>query len=782
MRAEDPFLLGPFEVWPDQNRITGPDGEQRIEPKAMAVLLALVAAGERTVPREELIQAVWPRGFVSDDALNGCVAQLRRALDDDAHAPRFIATIPKVGYRLVHRCTPSVPRAPASSDQAAEPVLPAEAVPPPDDAVAVRRLWPRIAIVVGVVSVTLALVVGLASRWRGDQSAAGVAATAPVVEKSIAVLPFANLSEEHSNAFFARGMQEEILSELARVADLKVISRTSVMGYQGGSGRSMREIAKTLGVAYVIEGSVQRVGKRVRVTAQLIDARRDVHLWADHYDRDVTDVFAIQSEIARNIADHLRARILPREQVAVRRALTTDLGAYELYDAARNIFVWNDPRGAGGSLERQVELLEQAIKRDPGFALAYCALAKAQDELSGVSQRRAHLDAARRAIDTALRLQPDLGEAHRELGRYYYYNDELDRGYDELLTVARNWPNDAETFRLLGEIDRRKNRWEEAIAHLRRASELDPRNGEYTHHLQLTYRLMHRYDEGLRFIADAFARDPQYPAWKWLYLAEYKLDQGDPAGARKALAQLPMDFSPTAEIWVARFHTALYLRDYDEASRIVAATPGKWASFIFNGTPPQSWANGVLARLRGDRQKALEIFANVRATIEAGHPRDPRGPRYLDLAEAAQVDAELGRQAKAINEATEAVSLVPRSSADHQRMVGNLARVYALTGEQDRAIEQLDTIVRIPAGPSYGDLRFNPIWDSLRGNSRFEQLVADIGKKGVAIRVRDNFRQRSGLGMRSTWGSHRSSELSLTSVSFRYADCSLSNTAKVSCR
>jgi TolB-like protein/DNA-binding winged helix-turn-helix (wHTH) protein len=730
VQAADRFLLEPFEIRPDQNLIAGPHGEQRIEPKAMAVLLELVAHEGRTVPREELIHAVWPRGFVTDDALNGCVAQLRRAFEDDAHASRYIATVPKVGYRLVQPCMAchQDPRGSSEASTAAVPSL-EDGRDPSASRASSRRPWVSLAVVGSLVIILLAAGAAFEFRSAGSPGSAGAATGS---QKSVAVLPFANLSDDDSNAFFARGMQDEILTDLARIADLKVISRTSVMQYQGGAGRSMRDIANTLGVAYVIEGSVQRVGKRIRVTAQLIDARRDAHLWADRYDRDVTDVFAIQSEIARSIADHLRARVSPREQAAMRRTPTTDLRAYELYDAARNILVWNDPEGAGRSLKRKVEFLEQAIKHDPNFALAYCALAKAQDELGDFAERGAHLDAARNAVDAALRLQPDLGDAHRELGRYYYYAGELDRGYDELLAVIGIWPNDAETFRLMGEIDRQRNRWSESVAHLRRAIDLDPRNGEYTYHLQLTYRLMHRYDEGLRFIAHAFAHDPEYPAWKWLYLAEYSLGEGDPDGARKALAHLPMDFSPTAEIWAARFHAALYQRDYDEASRVAAATPEKWSSLVFLGKPPQSWQDGVIARLRGDDQEALRIFASARAGIEVNHRRGVQDPGYWDFAQAAQVDAELGYKAKAIDEATKAVDLVPESSIDRQRMVRNLALVYALTGEQDRAVEQLEAVARIPGGPAYGDLRFNPLWDSLRGSARFQKLVADLVPAAVS--------------------------------------------------
>jgi len=550
---------------------------------------------------------------------------------------------------------------------------------------------------------------------------------APTARKSVAVLPFANLSNDVRNAFFARGMQDEILSDLARVADLKVISRTSVMKYEGISKRNMHEIANAIGATYVIEGSVQRVDDRIRVTAQLIDARHDAHLWADHYDREVTDVFAIQSEIASKIADQLRARLSPRERAAIRRAPTTDLRAYELYDQARNMLVWNDPQGAGNSLKRKASLLKQAIQRDPDFALAYCALAKVQDELFVALGSRMHLKAARKSLDTALRLQPNLGDAHRELGRYYYWSGELDRAYNELMAVSRIWPNDAETFRLLGEIDRENGRWRDSLDNLRKANDLDPRNGEYIHHLQLTYRLMRRYAEGLQFVNEAFARDPQYPAWHWLYLAEYKLDEGHPDQAHQALAHLPLSFSPTPEVWETRYRTALYLRDYDEASRIVAQTPKKWAAAVYIGNPPRSAADGLIARLRGNAPEAKSIFLAARKTIKHMFLQSVIY-KFMEPAQYGLLDAELGRTAKAVSEARHAVDLMPvsRNSLEGPSVVGNLAVVYALTGKPDQALNQLESIIEIPAGPSYGELRFDPRWDTLRGNPRFEKMVARV--------------------------------------------------------
>ena len=236
---------------------------------------------------------------------------------------------------------------------------------------------------------------------------------ATAVEKSVAVLPFENLSKDEENAFFASGVQDEILTNLARIADLKVISRTSVMKYKSGAGRDLREIAKALGVAHVVEGSVQRAGGKVRVTVQLIDARSDVHVWGEHYDRDLADVFAIQSEIAQQIAGQLRAKLSPEEKAAIDERPTADLKAYALYSEAKAIEVWDDQPQK--NLLRKVALLEQATERDPKFALAWCALAKLQTDLAGFENREAHLAAAKKAAETAVQLRPDLGQSHLAL-------------------------------------------------------------------------------------------------------------------------------------------------------------------------------------------------------------------------------------------------------------------------------------------------------------------------------------------------------------------------------
>jgi len=545
------------------------------------------------------------------------------------------------------------------------------------------------------------------------------AENAPLAEKSIAVLPFENLSENKESAFLAGGVQDEILTDLAKIADLKVISRMSVMKYKSGAERNLREIAKALGVSHVVEGSVQRAGERVRVSAQLIDARNDTHLWAEHYDRDVADVFAVQTEIAQQIANQLRAKLSPAEKAAIAERPTADPVAYAFYTQAKPMDDESDWEGADRSLNRKIKLLEKATQRDPNFALAYCALAKAQVDLYSVTEPRSlsapHLELAKKAADAALRVRPDLGEAHLELARYYFQAGDYDRARDELVIARRTLPNDSDALYIAARIDRRQSRWDDALANFRKAKELDPRNTEAAFWCRDTYRDMRRYNEFEQLVTKDAASGLLQDPWTQLWLAEVKFDEGDPVAAQFLLEQVPLDFSPIQVVWEIRVKAALYLRDYDAANRVVAAIPAKFAD---------RWLDGLVAVARGDKEKAQSIFLDARKRLDAKWGTEVRDALYFS--HAAELDAGLGRKEEAIREARRAVDLKPiaKDSLQGPRLVTSLALVHAWTGARDRALERLEIVATIPAGPSYGDLRFNPCWDSLRGDKRFDKIVA----------------------------------------------------------
>ncbi|HUE61847.1 MAG TPA: tetratricopeptide repeat protein, partial [Chthoniobacterales bacterium] len=324
-------------------------------------------------------------------------------------------------------------------------------------------------------------------------------ASATLPEKSIAVLPFENLSRDPDNAFFTDGVQDEILTDLAKVADLKVISRTSVMQYKSGAARNLREIAQQLGVAHLLEGSVQRAGGKVRVNAQLIDARTDGHQWAQSFDRDIADVFAIQSEIAKAIADQLQAKLSPSEKKAIERAPTSDVTAFDLYTRAKNILLTTSFNANVQPLYFQaVELLNQAIARDPSFFEAYCLLAYTHDNLYflGNDHTPARLALAETAIQSAFRLRSDAGEAHHARAENLYrgYLD-FDGALAELEIARRTLPNDSRVPELIGYIVRRQGKHEEAVKYLQRALELDPRNFFILEQIALSFQLLRRYSE-----------------------------------------------------------------------------------------------------------------------------------------------------------------------------------------------------------------------------------------------------------------------------------------------
>ncbi|PYL38401.1 MAG: hypothetical protein DMF34_07065 [Verrucomicrobia bacterium] len=368
-----------------------------------------------------------------------------------------------------------------------------------------------------------ALAVGIV-LFRLNRAPAGATTSTAFPEKSIAVLPFENLSEDKANAFFADGVQDEILTDLARIADLKVISRTSVMHYKSGIARNLREIGQQLGVAHVVEGSVQRAGNRVRVNAQLVDARTDRHLWGQTYDRDLADVFAIQSEIAKTIADQLQAKLSPREENAIERSPTSDITAFDLYARAKNILLTPSSGKADGL--QAVDLLTQAVARDPSFFDAYCQLAFAHDALYffGYDHTSARLALAEAALQAASRLRPDAGETHLARGQnlYWGYRD-YEGALAELEVARQSLPNDARIFRLTGYIQRRQGYWEESTRNLERAVELDPRDIDtLLTGVAANYSFLRRFAEAKPWFARVLAFEPNDAGTKvWLTYVDF---------------------------------------------------------------------------------------------------------------------------------------------------------------------------------------------------------------------------------------------------------------------
>jgi TolB-like protein/Tfp pilus assembly protein PilF len=561
---------------------------------------------------------------------------------------------------------------------------------------------------------------------------AGAAMSIP--EKSIAVLPFENLSDDKENAYFTQGVADEILTDLAKIADLKVISRTSVMQYKSGISRNLREIGEQLGVAHVLEGSVQRMGNRVRVIAQLIDARTDAHLWAEHYDRPLDDVFAIQSEVAQAIADQLNAKLSPEEKASINQRPTADLVAFDLYvraEALRAATSFNAQ--LKDNLLEAARLLEQAIARDPTFFLAYCRLAEAHDLIYffGSDHTPERLALANAAVQAALRLRPGSGEAHLALAEHLYrgYRDD-ERALAELALARRTLPNDPLVFELTGFIARRQGRWEESTTALERALELDPRNLFFLQQLSFTYEYQRRYRDLAAILDRALKLVPSDPATRVERASIDLAERADPRSAHvtveAVVAQDPAAAKTIAERW---FYIAMCERDNFGVSRVLAVVPPEGMSVVSNIWAPRAYFEAVAARARGDADVARAAFTAARAEVEKtmrGQPDYAQGLSILGL-----IDAGLGRKDDAIREGRRAVELVPvsKDAIDGTDLILNLAVIYAWTGEKDLALKQLAEAAHLPSSLNYGWLRLHPDWDTLRGDPRFEKIVASLAPK-----------------------------------------------------
>ena len=555
------------------------------------------------------------------------------------------------------------------------------------------------------------------------------------LEKSIAVLPFENLSANQENAFFADGVQDEILTDLAKIADLKVISRTSVMQYKNTSSRNLPEIAQALKVAHVLEGSVQRSANHVRVSAQLIDARNDTHVWAEKYDRDLADVFAIQSEIAEKIADQLQAKLSPKEKSAMNERPTSDMVAYDLYLRAKELLYDSDvnlPRRREDEF-KAVQLLDQAVARDPAFLFAHCQLAHAHDDIYfyNFDHTETRLALAETSVRTAVRLRPDSGETHLAQAIHFYRGYlNYDRAREELAEAQHTLPNNAQIFAYLGYIERRQGRWDEAITSLEHSVELDPRNAVPILDLEDTYLALRRYGEAIAMANRALALEPRsaflraLPAWIGVEA------DANMAPLRATLNTIEAE-GPTsaAEVTGVSFQTALRERDPAGAARALANISSEDYIPEADYRVPRVWHEGLLAKLRQDAPAAHAAFMAARAETEKLVRAQPGNVRPLSML--ALIDAELGEKEKAIREGRTACDMLPvaKDALQGVQLITNLARIYAFTGEKDLALKELDTVSKLPNGPSYGALRLDPEWDSLRGDPRFQKIVASLAPK-----------------------------------------------------
>jgi len=557
-------------------------------------------------------------------------------------------------------------------------------------------------------------------------------------EKSIAVLPFENLSDDEANGNFAVGIQDEILTDLAKIADLKVISRTSVMQYKTRGKRNLRQIGQQLGVAHVLEGSVQRAANKVRVNAQLLDARTDAHLWAQTYDRDLADVFAIQSEIAKAIADQLQAKLSPNEKKAIEQPPTTDLAAFDLYSRAKSLLLTADISMTGDpDLRKAIKLLDEAVKRDPSFFDAYCQLAWAHENLyavGGSDHTPARLALAEAALQAATRLRPDAAETHLARAEYLYYGLRDYAGALAELEIARRaLPNDPRLFELTGYILQRRGQQEEGLQNLQRAVELDPRNFFTLQQIALSYQNLGRYAEAIAALDRALAIMPDNVETRTGREDYYFCWKADTRPLRQTidaiLAQGSSAIASAAGTW---FSCALAERDPAAAERALVALDDNpcWAEDTI--WLSRSFGEGLLARMTKDEARARTAFEAARAQQEKIVQAQPDyGPALCVLG---LIDAALGRKDLALDEGRRAIALTPleKDVCNGSRVLQYFAITAAWAGEKELALQQLETGLRAPAASvmlSYGALKLFPVWDPLRGDPRFEKIVASQAPK-----------------------------------------------------
>ena len=554
-------------------------------------------------------------------------------------------------------------------------------------------------------------------------------ASARKIDKSIAVLPFQSLSDEKENAYFADGIQDDILTNLSKIGELKVISRMSVMSYRGDAVRNAREIGKALGVATLLEGSVRRVGNRVRVNVQLIDANNDEHIWAEDYDRDLTDVFAIQTDLAQKIASALQAKLSPTEKARLDHRPTQNPDAYLLFvqahDYANRKDMFNDT-----SL-KAIPLFEQAIKLDPTFALAFAGLSMVQSWIYHSSDPNpAWREKARLNADEALRLQPDLPEGHLALGFSYYYGDrDYQRALAEFEIAKRGLPNDAQAYLAIGAIQRRQGKWAESTANLEKAATLDPKATNILINLASSHIALRNFETAKKILDRVMAIAPRSLEACGLKGFMAVLWKGDLSAAEKAFSSVPPENDVSGLMTWGRAWILTLERKFPDALELLEGFRGDTMFTTTTAPYPTAFAKGLIHLLQGDKTKARAEFEKAREISEKLLREAPG-----DAARHAQhgrILAALDQKQEAIAEGKRAVELLPESqdALDGPQCTSALAEIYACTGEFDEAFRLLDHLFAIPCNLTVPMFKLDPVWDPLRKDPRYQALIDKYAPK-----------------------------------------------------
>ena len=613
-------------------------------------------------------------------------------------------------------------------------LTPGGIVKTPDEPVARSGDWNIVHRIYSTVIAILALaiIVLLVLRFSASNSASRGA----VLEKSIAVLPFENLSNEQENVHFADGMQDDLLTNLAKIQDLTVISRTSVMKFRDPAKRNLKEIATSLGVATILEGSVRRQADRVVVNVQLIDPRSDRHLWANHYDRTIQDSLGLEGDLATEIADALRARLTPEEKARVGKKPTQNAEAYVLYLQA--LPYEQGPDTLLEDYRKAVDLYDRAIQLDPDFALARAHLASTCAEIFHFYEP---LDSwknrARREAETAARLQPGLGQAHFALGQCaYWFDEDYERALAEFATAQGEAPNDSNIGGYVAAIRRRQGRWEESLAIYQRAEKLDPQNPNIIRNVLFTNSAMRRWPQAAEAAARFRIVAPDSVVAKIQSGYVDFQSKGDVSALQHSIQEVPSDKDPDGAITTVRWEAAMLKRDFTSAANTIRASPRANFGYYNAGSTPRSFFLGLVALAQNDHDTAIQELATAAAQFEE---------QVREAPDAADRRANLGllyafmeRHDEAIREGKLAVELKPieKDATDGAIVLAYLALIYARVDEPNQAISLIDHLLKTPGAVdsvnysiTLNDLKYRWEWDPLRADPRFQKLLSEGGAR-----------------------------------------------------
>jgi TolB-like protein/DNA-binding winged helix-turn-helix (wHTH) protein/Flp pilus assembly protein TadD len=752
------YEFGAFQLDPVKRLLRRLDGTPvPLTPRVFDTLLYMVEHHDSVMDKERIMEAVWPDSIVEENNLAQAIWKLRQVFGETPGSHSYIVTVPGRGYRFVaevnKRNGDMVSRVALDSTTAPTSVHgPTEADPTADR----DQLLPKArhgtsrsdwrifgAAIAAIIVVGLAVLFFV--RYRSSSASvrapsspapadAVLSVPARIAEKSIAVLPFENRSDEKENAYFADGIEDEILTRLSNIADLKVISRTSTRQYQSKPA-NLREIAKQLGVANILEGSVQKVADQVRVNVQLINVQSDSHLWAETYDRKLTDIFGVESEIAKEIAESLQAKLTGHEEQALAVIPTNNPEAYDAYlrglsfDARFHFSIGDPDLGL-----KAVGFYERAVQLDPKFALAWARLSRAHAVLyfRVFDTTAARRDATKDALENAQKLQPNSIETQLALG---YYQFRVLRDYGLAKTtfkeLSKMLPGRSEVPYALGLVTQREGDWDESVAHFEQALTLDPRNAEILIDAARNYAMLRQFPAALKLYDRALDIIPNDP-----YLTETKARiyqaQGNLKEAAKMLVEVNAQ-TPSTIALVTKITQLRLERNYAEAVRLLQA---RLAQFHFGSEIEKALNQLLLAGLQrnaGDAVSAKATAEQARNTLE---------PLYKDqqdnsaLAEnLALLYAVLGNKESALKLAERAIMLAP-SAKDHTYGPNgeeNLALIQMMVGENSRAISHLTHLLQTPYSSwLYGPaaitpalLKLDPIWDPLRTDPAFQKLCEE---------------------------------------------------------